>query len=264
MHLVVALALLPACLPVATSGDAPDTAADAADDGDTGTGSDTDDTDDTDDTGDTDDTEDTGPDLEPVGDGVLLFTGYGGGNWYGTGEELADLYAREGVRARLDDTLPSDLADTYGVLVLLNPVETLGGEVLAAATELVRRGGRVVVSVEWDDYGSPDNANLVFDAVGSTIVARVGDDDGSSVLDVPSAPPLTDGVSELYVWGVADIVPGRGVALGETDEGRTPIVWEALDRGDVVAIGDGTMLGYSLSERDNERFFLNLAEPLGR
>jgi hypothetical protein len=202
----------------------------------------------------------------PPGAGVFLYTGAGGG---GPGTDLfvdavEALLSGGGVETLVGDALPAGFADDYGVLVLMNPMDSIPSGVGDAAQELLDRGGRVVIVMEHCKNGCWGNAeadNALIERLGGTMVLS---GEGGATLEMTSlvvtpVPPLTDGVGEIVVYYSGSVDAGDGVALGVVDGGDAVVGYEALGAGDLVVVADSSMFGYVMDAGDNERFVLNLA-----
>lgn len=194
-----------------------------------------------------------------VGPGVLLYNGNGGGAYDIYEDDLVALYADAGIDATVSSEVPSGLADTYGLLVLLSPTGGFPADAVDEGQALLARGGRVVVVTEHSGYGDHEGASAFLADLGSTLRSVYAQRTGTQVLGIDAVPPLTEGVSSLELYYCADVDVGRGEALGVRADGEPGIGWEAVDRGDVVLVPDGSLFGYALGNADNARFVRNLA-----
>ncbi len=154
-----------------------------------------------------------------------------------------------------------DVTAEHGCLVLLNPTADLPGEVVDAAQAMVDGGGRVVFQTEHSNYGGHGIANALLEDLGSSLRSLAESRSGWAMVDIASAPPLTDGVDELAPFYVARVEVGGGEAIATlTGEEWVVIARESVSEGEVVVVGDGSMFGYSLDTGNNEQFMLNFAE----
>ena len=238
---------------------ADDTAHDSADaDADTDTDADTDADTDTD----TDTDTDVGP--TPPGDGVLLYTGDGGGgpgtDLYPTAVEA--VFDDAGIPVLLTDSLPAGWIESYGVLVLLNPTTELSSGLSGDALSLVERGGRLVIGFERTGWGNTGELNGLLGAVGSTMIT-VSDQSsgGAASLTIADVGALTSGVSELKTFYSASVDVGEdgAIALGADSAGVAVVGYEAVSYGDVVVVADSSFFGYYIGQADNTRFIQNFA-----
>lgn len=206
---------------------------------------------------------------ESVGAGVFVYTGSDGDNWDTNLPKVLEVYEDGGVAVASGDALPADLLDSYGVLIVLNPLAELDASVAPAATSIVARGGRLVYQTEHGGYGGHEQANQVLGAVGSSMRSVEASLSGRATATLESVPPLTDGVSALSPYYTAYVDVGQGTALAREVGSGTPdsgdgdwvlIGYEAVGRGDVVLVADTSMFGYTLADDDNARFILNLAD----
>ncbi len=248
LFLVIALG----CLGIGGGKDAEDTDTDTDTDADADTDTDT------------DADADADTDVVPPGDGVLLYTGDGGGG-PGTDlypSEVEAIFLDAGIPVMLSATLPGGWVEDYGALVLLNPTATLSGDVASGAASLLDRGGRLVIGFERSGWGNTTELNGLLSSLGSTMRA-VGDQSsgGRAELSVQAAGGLTSGVGSLVTYYSASVDVGAegAVSLGEDDQGVTVVGYEELGRGDVVIVADSSFFGYYLEQGDNTRFIENFA-----
>jgi len=213
---------------------------------------------------DTDADTDADTDVVPPGDGVLLYTGDGGG---GPGTDLYPsdvqaIFQDAGINVLLSDSLPGGWQDDYGALVLLNPTSALSPDVATGAASLLERGGRLVVGFERSGWGNTTELNDLLATLGSGM--RTVSDQSSSgraELTVQDAGGLTAGVSSLATFYSASVELGDqgALALGQDASGVTVVGYEELGIGDIVLVADSSFFGYYLDEQDNTRFMENFA-----
>lgn len=190
---------------------------------------------------------------------VFLYDGSNGGGPDSSYEGPLEVFTTAGIPVDHGTTLPGDVATRFGILVFLNPRDTLPESVLAAARQIVRHGGRVVSFVDHSGYGAH--------AVGATLLARVGSSmhseptlkGGSLDLTMADVSLLAEGVASLEPFFSASVAIGDGIAFGVTDDGFIAVGYEEVGPGDVVVVGDSSMLGYALEQGGNRRFVANLA-----
>ncbi len=200
--------------------------------------------------------------MPSVGEGVFLYTGAGGNNYDTDAVALEMLYDAAGIGVTRSDVVTGDLTAEHGCLVLLNPKSDLPPEVHEAAQAMVDGGGRVVFQTEHSGYGGHDIANALLEEMGSSLLSLPESRGGWAMVDLASAPPLTDGISELSPFFVARVDIGSGEAIATlSGEEWVVIARESVSQGEVVIVGDGSMFGYSLSHGDNKQFILNFAAP---
>lgn len=196
---------------------------------------------------------------EGVGEAVLLYWGSSGGGPDHVPEDPAGVYRGAGISVTVSETVPANLADDYGVLVLLNPLAPMPPSVGVAARDLVSRGGRLVSVVDHSGYGGHEQAGEVLAAVGSTMRSVPETYPGQLVLTLADVPELSEGVSTILPFYSARIEIGSGIAFGQTEDGWIAIGYEEVGRGDVLIVGDASMFGYALGDGDNAAFIRNFA-----
>ncbi|MGC4122959.1 MAG: hypothetical protein QM765_52000 [Myxococcales bacterium] len=197
---------------------------------------------------------------------VLLYTGAGGGG------PTSDLYLSDvastlqaaGIASTTSESLPSGFANDYGVLWLMNPMQSVPADVSAAAKALLERGGRVVLVLDhckngcWSDA---DGDNDLLTTLGSAI--RVSGTGGAplseTTLQITPVPKITDGVSSVVVYYSGSVT--GGTIFGRVPGGDGVMAYQTVGLGDVVTIADTSAFGYALSEGDNTRLIANLSVP---
>lgn len=199
----------------------------------------------------------------PEGREVLVYVGDQGGGPTSEAkpEEIASMYRAAGYGAAVAAEVPADFAARVGTLILLNPrAESLSSSIRAAVVDLLQRGGRAVLVMEHcrnGCHGSAPAHNQLLEQLASTL--RFDGTVGSSTVLSPLQvldTPISSSNDELAVY-YSGAVRG-GTPVGNAGD-ETVIAYERIERGDVVAIADLTVWGYSLAEGDNERFLTDLA-----
>lgn len=200
---------------------------------------------------------------ESVGAGVFLYYGSGGGGPDHRPEDPESVYRDASIPVSIGETVPENLADEFGVLVLLNPMNEMPPEVGERARALVSRGGRLVSVVDHSGYGGHEAAAPVLAAVGSTMRSIADLEAGYLELQLADVPELRDGVTTVSPYYSARIDVGDGIAFGQTADGYVAIGYEEVGRGDVLIVGDASMFGYALDTDDNAAFIRNFANLRG-
>ncbi|MCK6544358.1 hypothetical protein L6R52_00675 [Myxococcota bacterium] len=203
--------------------------------------------------------------LPPPPSGAFLYVGAGGGG------PATDLYVDD-VAAVLSavgpndvgETVPTDLADRFGLLAIMNPTEPVPSAVGDAAAALLARGGRVLIVMEhckngcWGDAAG-DNALLARLGSDMTLSGTGGAPLSRTSLVITPVAGLTTGVASIVVYYSGSVDVGSGVALGRIAGGDTVVGYQRAGGGEIIVVADSSMFGYVLDEGDNRRFLTNLA-----
>ena len=170
---------------------------------------------------------------------------------------------QSGLTVTVATTLPADFAQAYGVLFLMNPMQTLPPDVVNAAVALVQRGGQVVSLMDHDGWGNADAHNAFFKAAGSTLRLNVVGDGGDLPLMVHPFTGLTEGITSLKAYYSGSVTGGQAVgdiSLTSPAGTMTVVAAEQLGCGRVVAVADVSIFGYYAAEGDNLAFLKTLGQ----
>ncbi|MEW5851811.1 MAG: hypothetical protein AB2A00_23680 [Myxococcota bacterium] len=206
--------------------------------------------------------------VRTVGTGVLLYKGAGGGGHPAVyhPDDVETFYRARGFTVAQDTSLPSNVADENALVVLLNPREDLPAGEVSLLQTFLSRGGRVAVFMEHCKngcYGSPDQLNALFQALGVNMVMHAdGGTDTTTVetLSVTAVPPLTTGTEQLAVLYTASITTsGTAQVVARAGNGDVVMAYQALGLGSVVAVADTNPLGTARTDGDNPALLEALA-----